>query len=349
MKFVNFTKQNKIDELTKKLDETLKELNTRPNLAEVEQAQQDYDELLSSHLSLSEKTQVESDLWQEKQKNSNQEISQLKKEYKDLKVVNQKTTDKLTIEQQEYQNLYRLLDKELNKVIHERKQEQKKINDKLIRFSEKCLVLIHENNLLTQEKESLTSKLEKETKDLNTEKYLRLEKEQEITNLKTQLENKDIQYQKLASEKQTIQTNLENKEKQIIHELNSSLNLNLSEPTLFSIIACIKELIIKPPTDNIDNDRIKQLEHLASIKEVDLVGIEKSLGLELPAKIKQQFQSAKNCQELANYRYSFLKQHLANTSQTIQSPTELKQLKSQRNILLTLLIMNLLAISGLIA
>src|SRR4051812_2068368 len=66
---------------------------------------------------------------------SDREISQLKREHEDLKVIRQKTKGKLTIEQQEYQNLYRLLDLK-TQLETQLAQEQEKIKHLEIRINE---------------------------------------------------------------------------------------------------------------------------------------------------------------------------------------------------------------------
>jgi hypothetical protein len=122
-----------------------------------------------------------------------------------------------------------------------------------------------------------------------------------------------------------------------MRELNNSLNLNISEPTLSAIISHIKGLITPPPAFS-DDICIRDLE---IIKKIDLIDIEKFLGIQLSVKEKQQFQStAINYQELVNFRHSFLKQNLAQ----ISTITNNKQPSKKENVLSVLLIMSLLII-----
>ena len=193
------------------------------------------------------------------------------------------------------------------------------------------------SNALQVEKDNLQVELQNKENELNSQKKDLELKDKEITNLKTQLQAKNNENKKLETKNNTFQIELESREKEIIQEINNSLNLNLLEPTLSFIITHLKELITPSPTFS-DDICVRDLE---IIKKIDLIDMEKFLGIQLSAKEKQQFQSTSiNYQELVNFRHSFLKQNLAQ----ISTITNNKQPSKKEKVLSILLIMSLLII-----
>lgn len=298
---------------------------------------------------------------------------EIRRRYHDLKDVLQKTKDELVIEQNKHQKELKLIakeSKEKDKISHNKltaeKKAHKKVKEKLKNKRVECReikeqlddekqleieelkrdIVEKENAIfhLTQEnsdlQESLTNQ-QAEINDLatnltnitNQRDFLQTEKD----NLNVSYQTLQKNYTNLETTFNTLQVELQNKEKEIIRELNNSLNLNISEPTLSAIISHIKELITPLPAFS-DDICIRDLE---IIKNIDLIDMEKFLGIQLSAKEKQQFQStAINYQELVNFRHSFLKQNLAQ----ISTITNNKQSSKKENVLSVLLIMSLLII-----
>ncbi|CAJ0753311.1 8194_t:CDS:1, partial [Entrophospora sp. SA101] len=128
--------------------------------------------------------------------------------------------------------------------------------------------------------------------------------------------NKD-NYQQQA---QTACQEKEEKEKQIIQQINQDLHLGLNNPSLKQVINRIQQLINKPPiyftSDNgnlqkeLDqaNQTITRLEqelatnntpfgeNLETIKEIDLKGLVKELNIQLSPNAIQQMEQATNYQ-----------------------------------------------------
>ncbi|CAJ0750445.1 4843_t:CDS:1, partial [Entrophospora sp. SA101] len=187
--------------------------------------------------------------------------------------------------------------------------------------------------------------------------------------IKEQRDNYQQQAQTACQEK-------EEKEKQIIQQINQDLHLGLNNPSLKQVINRIQQLINKPPiyftSDNgnlqkeLDqaNQTITRLEqelatnntpfgeNLETIKEIDLKGLVKELNIQLSPNAIQQMEQATNYQQLATTRNAEIKKHLqkdlnslavANASKEIIQPPN-----KERIILISCLVASLLTVGGLL-
>ena len=175
------------------------------------------------------------------------------------------------------------------------------------------------------------------------------------------------------------ETERDNREKQIIQKLNTTLNLNLTNPTLEQVITKIKELINKPSTIIVDNEKVDSLEKnlararqtiqdlqaqlqdekptillgedLAKIINLEKKNMSEILSKQLFITYSKQLDKVINYEQLARCRQSIIKQHLTqNDNQEIIQPKNelIQQPKIERIILISLLATSLLTIFGLL-
>jgi len=168
----------------------------------------------------------------------------------------------------------------------------------------------------------------------------------------------------------------DDKEQQITHQLNQSLNLGLKEPSLEQIIGKIQELINNPPEtvySELNNGELEQNlnqaqqtnfnlerqlkeqahfgENLETIKQLELQSFEQLLPNQLDKSFKQQIQQATNYRQLVSARQAFLQKHLKqNTSVTINQPQNelIQQPARERIVWIGLLLLSLLSVGGLL-
>ncbi|KLL02814.1 MAG: hypothetical protein MRECE_43c003 [Mycoplasmataceae bacterium CE_OT135] len=188
--------------------------------------------------------------------------------------------------------------------------------------------------------------------------------------IKEQRDNYQRQAQTACQEK-------EEKERQVIQQINQDCHLGLNNPSLEEIISRIQELIEKPPvyftSDNGNlqeelnqaNQTISRLEKelkeqtpfgedLAVIKEIDLRGLVKGLNIQLSAETVKQIQQATSYQQLATARNAEIKKHLGQnlSSLAMVNPPRQEIIQppaKERIIWLSLLLTALLTIGGLLA
>jgi hypothetical protein len=166
----------------------------------------------------------------------------------------------------------------------------------------------------------------------------------------------------------------QNNEQEIIQELNSTLKLNLKNPTLKQVITEIQSRIAKDPVviqkvfnyafdtvQKVEQELIQQNtpfgEDLAVIKELEIKGLNELLPNQLDEKFINEIKQAQNYSQLVQVRNSFLAKHLAKVqSEEIKevvkemSQIELapKQNNRERYVWIGLLVMSLIGIGGLI-
>lgn len=189
--------------------------------------------------------------------------------------------------------------------------------------------------------------------------------------IKQQRDNYQQQTQIARQEKQQ-------KEQQIINQINQDLHLNLANPNLETVISHIKELIGKPPLTIYAELNDTQLEtklekaqqtitkleqqlkettpfgeDLKVIKELEINSLEQLFKQAVDNTIKQQINQAATYQEVVSARQAFLAKHLGQQQNKVQTinyaPAELKSNhQNERIILISLLAVGLLSIGGLL-
>jgi hypothetical protein len=218
--------------------------------------------------------------------------------------------------------------------------------------------------------------------------------EQELNNLQNQLNNHvcsgagnstspsatgNSGGDRSQTNEETNKTPGENNEQQIIHQLNQSLNLNLTNPTLNQVISKIQELIHKPPTSSFmaspSNQTIKKSlqdaqqtilkleqelsekstpfgEDLAVIKKLELTSLEELFRQAVDATIRQQIQQATNYQQVVAARQAFLEKHLEQKENIVPVMVTKNELVVQPNkervVLISLLVVSLIGMGGLL-
>ena len=173
------------------------------------------------------------------------------------------------------------------------------------------------------------------------------EVESERNNYKNYSRQEHQKRKQAESERDNYYFQLINKEKQIIQQLNTDLNLGLNEPNLEQVITKIKELINKPGitstviVDNQDeslakkNQQLQQTilnlqqqltntetpfgEDLSTIKQLDLVSLEQLFPNQLENSFKSQLLAATNYQQLVKTRQEFIQKHLTQTSDNLST------------------------------
>jgi hypothetical protein len=175
---------------------------------------------------------------------------------------------------------------------------------------------------------------------------------------------------------QTANQESQQKEQAIIHQINQDLHLNLKEPNLEQLITTIHQLIQKPPQtiyEEFSNPelekKLKQTqqtifkleqenntpfgEDLAVIKQLELTSLEELFKSTVDTALRQEIHQATSYAQVVAARQAFLAKQLEpkqNKAQTIhQASTPLsKPPKTERIILIGLLVVSLLTIGGLL-
>ncbi|CAG8609702.1 7784_t:CDS:2, partial [Scutellospora calospora] len=316
----NQEKDNKISELLLKNKEEISQLTA--NLDKAEKHNLQLEKQIKEHLS-NKTTQPETT------------IVNLENVKNQVEIQLQKTQADLTQEQNERNTIRTNLPKHkpnLQQAQHDLTTTQNESKAQVQEISQK------DHHL-----KNVENKLPKQDQELNEEKQKRQQAEQERNDLQNQLNNHVCPI--LASHAcspcglnhyQNANQASEQKEQQILHQINQSLNLNLKEPNLEQLITKIKELINKPPetiyaefsNDELENklnqaqETIIRLEKelgenntpfgesLENIKEIDLNLLEKELNIKLSPESIQKIKAANSYQQLSQIKSSEIKKHL---------------------------------------
>jgi hypothetical protein len=203
--------------------------------------------------------------------------------------------------------------------------------------------------MLDEESENLTEKLK-------NEQTAHQETKQKLNNLQNQLnnhvclgagnqtspatgDNSNIHNQTSEKEVKIIQ---QNNEQKIIQELNTTLKLNLKNPTLKQVISEIQSRIAQDPVivqGNLDQvwqtiqkaeeklvDQTPFGEDLETIKDLEIKGLNELFPQQLEESFIREIKQVQNYSQLVQVRNSFLAKHLAKVQ-----PGEIKEVVKEMN------------------
>jgi hypothetical protein len=165
----------------------------------------------------------------------------------------------------------------------------------------------------------------------------------------------------------------QNNEQEIIRELNTTLKLNLNNPTLKQVISEIQSRIAKDPVvvqkgfnyafdtvQEIEKELINQNtpfgEDLETIKELEIKGLNELFPNQLEESFINQIKQVQNYSQLVQVRNNFLAKHLAKVQsgeikEVVKEMSQIEPVKQnnlERCIWISLLVVSLIGIGGLL-